>query len=75
MVLSPDGQDFIASVLSKASESFTVVYVLVDDYLKTGRQQGKFILPESPQRKAVTRNCRIWRFPSVSSELNAGLTP
>lgn len=33
------------------SELFTVVYVLVDDYLKTGVQQGRFALPESPQQK------------------------
>ena len=33
------------------SELFTVVYVLVDDYLKIGVQQGRFVLPESPQQK------------------------
>ena len=33
------------------SELFTVVYVLVDDYLKTGVQQGRFVLPESKQQK------------------------
>ena len=33
------------------SELFTVVYVLVDDYLKTGVQQGRFTLPQSKQQK------------------------
>ena len=33
------------------SELFTLVYVLVDDYLKVGVQQGRFVLPESPQQK------------------------
>lgn len=33
------------------SELFTMVYVLVDDYLKVGVQQGRFVLPESPQQK------------------------
>jgi transposase len=33
------------------SELFTVVYVLVDDYLKAAEQQGRFALPRSPQQK------------------------
>ena len=33
------------------SELFTVVYVLVDDYLRAGVQQGRFVLPESKQQK------------------------
>jgi transposase len=33
------------------SELFTVVYVLVDDYLKTGVQQDRFTLPRSEQQK------------------------
>ncbi len=33
------------------SELFTLVYVLVDDYLEVGVQQGRFVLPESPQQK------------------------
>lgn len=33
------------------SELFTVVYVLVDDLLKVGVQQGRFVLPESKQQK------------------------
>ncbi len=33
------------------SELFTVVYVLVGDYLKVGVQQGRFVLPESKQQK------------------------
>lgn len=33
------------------SELFTVVYVVVDDYLKAGVAQGRFVLPESPQQK------------------------
>lgn len=33
------------------SELFTCVYVLVDDYLKTGVQQGRFVLPQSTQQK------------------------
>lgn len=33
------------------SELFTFVYVLVDDYLKAGQQQGRFALPCSAQQK------------------------
>ncbi len=33
------------------SELFTIVYVLVDDYLKAAEQQERFRLPRSPQQK------------------------
>lgn len=33
------------------SELFTVMYVLVDDYLKVAEQQGRFVLPQSEQQK------------------------
>lgn len=33
------------------SELFTVVYVLVDDHLKIGVQQGRFVLPQSERQK------------------------
>ena len=33
------------------TESFTAVYILVDDYLKASVKQGRFRLPEKPNQK------------------------
>ncbi len=46
------------------SELFTVVYVLVDDYLKAAQVSGRFELPHSEQQKGsyselmTTYSCR-----------------
>jgi len=41
---------------STLSELFTVVYVLVDDYLKRSVELGRFTLPKAENQKEATLN-------------------
>ncbi len=36
---------------STLSDLFTVVYVMVDDYLKSSVEVGRFVLPSAPNQK------------------------
>jgi len=41
---------------STLSDLFTVVYVLVDDYLKRSVELGRFTLPKAENQKEATLN-------------------